>query len=89
MQFDQVLTALQSDTRTALQKTLEGLGTGLTYKPPKAQDLDAAPSARGESAAQSLNDAIRYGARSLRGTAIVADAFLGTEDHDLSRLIAG
>jgi phospholipid/cholesterol/gamma-HCH transport system substrate-binding protein len=89
VQFDQVLTTFQSDTRTALQKTLEGLGTGLTYKPPKAQDLDAAPSARGESAAQSLNDAIRYGPRSLRGTAIVADAFLGTEDHDLSRLIAG
>jgi phospholipid/cholesterol/gamma-HCH transport system substrate-binding protein len=89
VQFDQVLTTFQSDTRTSLQKTLEGIGTGLTYKPPKAQDLDAAPSARGESAAQSLNDAIRYGPRSLRGTAIVADAFLGTEDHDLSRLIAG
>ena len=89
VQFDQVLTTFQSDTRTSLQKTLEGFGTGLTYKPPKAEDLDAAPSARGESAAQSLNDAIRFGARSLRGTAIVADAFLGTEDHDLSRLIAG
>jgi phospholipid/cholesterol/gamma-HCH transport system substrate-binding protein len=89
VQFDQVLTTFQSDTRTALQKTLEGFGTGLTYTPPKAEDLDAAPSARGESAAQSLNDAIRFGARSLRGTAIVADAFLGTEDHDLSRLIAG
>jgi phospholipid/cholesterol/gamma-HCH transport system substrate-binding protein len=89
VQFDQVLTTFQSDTRTALQKTLEGFGAGLTYKPPKAEDLDAAPSARGESAAQSLNDAIRFGARSLRGTAIVADAFLGTEDHDLSRLIAG
>jgi phospholipid/cholesterol/gamma-HCH transport system substrate-binding protein len=89
VQFDQVLTTFQSDTRTALQKTLEGFGTGLTYKPPKSEDLDAAPSARGESAAQSLNDAIRFGARSLRGTAIVADAFLGTEDHDLSRLIAG
>jgi phospholipid/cholesterol/gamma-HCH transport system substrate-binding protein len=89
VQFDQVLSTFQSDTRTALQKTLEGFGTGLTYKPPKAEDLDAAPSARGESAAQSLNDAIRFGARSLRGTAIVADAFLGTEDHDLSRLIAG
>jgi len=89
VQFDQVLTTFQSDTRTSLQKTLEGFGTGLTYKPPKAEDLDAAPSARGESAAESLNDAIRFGARSLRGTAIVADAFLGTEDHDLSRLIAG
>jgi ABC-type transporter Mla subunit MlaD len=89
VQLDQVLSALQSDTRTNLQKTLEGLGTGLTYKPSKAQDTDADPSARGESAGQSLNDAIRYGERSLKGTAIVADAFLGTEDHDLSGLIDG
>ena len=89
VQFDQVLSALQSDTRTNLQKTLEGLGTGLTYQPSRAQDTDADPSARGESAAQSLNDAIRYGERSLKGTAIVADAFLGTEDHDLSGLIDG
>ena len=89
VQLDQVLSALQGDTRTNLQKTLEGLGTGLTYKPSKAQDTDADPSARGESAAESLNDAIRYGERSLKGTAIVADAFLGTEDHDLSGLIDG
>jgi phospholipid/cholesterol/gamma-HCH transport system substrate-binding protein len=89
VQLDQVLSALQSDTRTALQKTLEGLGTGLTYKPSEAQDTDADPSARGESAGESLNDAIRYGERSLKGTAIVADAFLGIEDHDLSELIDG
>jgi phospholipid/cholesterol/gamma-HCH transport system substrate-binding protein len=89
VQLDQVLSALQSDTRSALQKTLEGLGTGLTYKPSKAQDTDADPSARGESAGESLNDAIRYGERSLKGTAIVADAFLGTEDHDLSKLVDG
>jgi phospholipid/cholesterol/gamma-HCH transport system substrate-binding protein len=89
VQFDQVLTALQADTRLSLQKTLDGLGTGLTYKPSKAQDTGADPSARGQSAAESLNDAIRYGERSLKGTAIVSDAFLGTQDHDLSRLVAG
>ena len=89
VQLDQVLSALQSDTRTSLQKTLDGLGTGLNYKPSKAQDTDADPSARGESAGQSLNDAIRYGERSLKGTAIVADAFLGVQRHDLSRLIDG
>jgi phospholipid/cholesterol/gamma-HCH transport system substrate-binding protein len=89
VQLDQVLTALQSDTRNSLRETLVGLGTGLTYKPPKALDTDADPSARGESAAQSLNDAIRYGKRSLKSTAIVADALLGVDDHDLSRLIDG
>jgi phospholipid/cholesterol/gamma-HCH transport system substrate-binding protein len=89
VQLDQVLTALQSDTRSSLRKTLDGLGTGLAYKPSKAQDSDADPSARGESAGESLNDAIRYGERSLKGTAIVADAFLGTEDRDLSLLVDG
>jgi phospholipid/cholesterol/gamma-HCH transport system substrate-binding protein len=89
VQLDQVLTALPSDTRKSLQETLEGLGTGLTYKPSNAQDTDADPSARGESAAESLNDAIRYGKRSLKGTAIVSEAFLGTRDNDLSRLIEG
>jgi phospholipid/cholesterol/gamma-HCH transport system substrate-binding protein len=89
VQFDQVLSTFQSDTRTALQKTLGGLGTGLTYKPSKAQDTDSDPIARGQSAAESLNDAIRYGERSLKGTAIVTDAFLGTEDDDLSELIDG
>jgi phospholipid/cholesterol/gamma-HCH transport system substrate-binding protein len=89
VQFDQVLSLFQADTRTALQQTLAGIGTALTYKPSKAQDVDAARVARGQSAAQSLNDAIVYGARAFRGTAIVADAFLGTEDHDLSRLIDG
>ena len=89
VQFDQVLSVLQSDTRASLRKALEGLGTGLTYKPLRVQDTEADPSARGESAAESLNDAIVYGARAFRGTAIVADAFLGTEDHDLSRLIDG
>jgi ABC-type transporter Mla subunit MlaD len=89
VQFDQVLSTLQHDTRSSLQKTLDGLGTGLTYKPPAAQDTDADPSARGESAAESLNDAIVYGERAFKGTAIVTDAFLGTQDHDLSRLIDG
>jgi phospholipid/cholesterol/gamma-HCH transport system substrate-binding protein len=89
VQLDQVLSTLQSDTRDSLRKTLDGLGTGLSYKPSRVQDVGADPSARGQSAGESLNDAIRYGERSLKGTALVSDAFLGSEDHDLSRLIAG
>jgi phospholipid/cholesterol/gamma-HCH transport system substrate-binding protein len=89
VQFDQVLSALNGDTRQNLQKLLGGLGTGLTYKPSKAADADADPSARGQSAAESLNDSFKYGKDAFKGTAIVSDAFLGTQDHDLSRLIAG
>src|SRR3954463_843608 len=45
VQFDQVLSILQSDTRDSLRKTLDGLGTGLSYKPSRAQDTGADPSA--------------------------------------------
>ena len=89
VQFDQVLSALNSDTRQNLQKLLGGLGTGLTYKPSASADTGADPTARGQSAAESLNDSFKYGKRAFKGTAIVSDAFLGTENHDLSRLIAG
>jgi hypothetical protein len=89
VQLDQVLSVLQSDTRNSLRKTLDGLGTGLSYKPTRAQDTAADPSARGQSAGESLNDAIRYGERSLKGTAVVADALQGSQPHDLTRLIDG
>jgi len=89
VQFDQVLTSLQADTRAQLQKLLEGLGTGLTAKPTAAEDADADPSARGQTAAESLNDSIVYGKPALEGTAIVAEALRGTDPHDLSALIKG
>jgi phospholipid/cholesterol/gamma-HCH transport system substrate-binding protein len=47
VQLDQVLSILQSDTRASLRKTLDGLGTGLSYKPTRAQDSAArAPASR-------------------------------------------
>jgi phospholipid/cholesterol/gamma-HCH transport system substrate-binding protein len=89
VQLDQVLTALQQDTRTDLKRVVKSLATALTFRPSRAADVDADPLARGESAAESLNDSIRYGRDALRGTAIVTDAFTGTQEHDLSGLIAG
>jgi phospholipid/cholesterol/gamma-HCH transport system substrate-binding protein len=89
VQLDQVLTALQRDTRNDLKRLALGLATGLTFKPSAGQDRDADPDARGESAAESLNDSIRYGVRALRGTALVTDAFTGSDPRDVSRLIAG
>ena len=77
VQLDQVLTALQQDTRTSLQRLVGALAVGLTYKPPRALDTDADPSARGQSAAESLNDSIRYGPTALRGTAEVTAALTG------------
>ena len=62
------------DTRKSLRDTLQGLGDGLTRKPSAADDRDGDPARAGESAAESLNDAIDHGEEALRGTAIVNEA---------------
>jgi phospholipid/cholesterol/gamma-HCH transport system substrate-binding protein len=90
VQLDQVLTALQSDTRQDLKDVLNELAVALNSEPTAAEDRDSAPSARGETAAESFNDAYEYIPEAERSTAIVLDAFLGTEPgRDLSRLIDG
>jgi ABC-type transporter Mla subunit MlaD len=87
VQLDQVLTALQSDSRRDLQHLLEGYGTALTYQPTAADDKGQDPDVKGESAGESLNDAFAYGGRAGRSTAIVNDALRGRREHDLSGLI--
>ncbi len=58
----------------------------LNSKPTAAEDRDAHPSTRGETAAESFNDAYDDIPEAERSTAQVLDAFLGTEpDRDLSR----
>ena len=90
VQLDEVLTALQSDTRADLQDVLRVFGTTLTAKPTAAQDRQADPSTRGESAAQSLNDAYDDLGPAERDAARVNEALLGLEpDRDLGRLISG
>ena len=89
VQIDEVLTTLQSDPRSDLQTVVRELGGALSGEPAPAEDGDQDPDVRGETAGEALNDATRDGAQALRGTAIVNDALLGTELHDLSRLIGG
>jgi phospholipid/cholesterol/gamma-HCH transport system substrate-binding protein len=89
VQLDQVLTALQQDTRKQLQSLLENYGKALTAKPTPAQDAQQDPSVRGLTAAQALNQSYRYGGPAFKNTAIVNDAFLGSQPHDLSQLIDG
>jgi virulence factor Mce-like protein len=87
VQLDQVLTALQSDTRADLQQLLEGYGTALTYEPTAADDRTMDPAVKGETAAKSLNDSLDTGGPALRNAAIVNEAFLGLQRHDLSGLV--
>ena len=89
VQFDQVLTALQSNTRANLQTLIQGYGEALDGKPKPGEDRTQDPSVRGETAAEALNNSLNYSPRALRGLALVNDAALGTGLHDLSRLIAG
>ncbi len=89
VQLDQLLTALQSDTRESLKSLLDGYGTALTAEPTARDDARSDPSARGETAAESLNDAAKSGADALRGTSIVNDALQGEEQGDLGGLVKG
>ena len=87
VQLDEVLTSLQSDTRADLQKLVQGYGDALNGEPQPGEDDDQEPMTKGETAAESLNDSLDDAAGALRGLAIVNDAALGTELHDLSRLV--
>jgi phospholipid/cholesterol/gamma-HCH transport system substrate-binding protein len=90
VQLDQVLTSLQGDTRQDLRDLLDALAKGLSSQPSRADNRNADPSARGQTAAQSLNDAYKDSPGALKGTAQVNEALLGTEpDRDVSRLLAG
>ena len=90
VQLDQVLTSLQSDTRQDLRDLLDGLAVGLNSKPSAADDRNADRSARGQTAAESFNDAYKDSAAALKGGAQVNEALLGTEpDRDVARLLEG
>jgi phospholipid/cholesterol/gamma-HCH transport system substrate-binding protein len=91
VQLDQVLTSLQKDPRQNLQSLIQGYGAAINDDPAPGEDekFDADPSTRGEKASKSLNDSLKYSGAALQGTALVNQALLGTQPHDLSKLIAG
>jgi virulence factor Mce-like protein len=89
VQLDQVLTALQSDTRHQLQVLLQGYGGALNGKPLPGEDKTQDPLVKGLTGGQALNKSLDTAAPALRGVSLVNEAFLGRDLHDLSRLIAG
>jgi phospholipid/cholesterol/gamma-HCH transport system substrate-binding protein len=89
VQIDEVLTALQAPVRADLSHLLESYGTALTSKPTAAEDATQEPEVQGKTAGEALNGAFRYGGDAGRYSAQVTNALLGTQPHDLSRLIAG
>jgi phospholipid/cholesterol/gamma-HCH transport system substrate-binding protein len=87
VQLDQVLTALQANTRGYLKRTLEGFGTALTHVPTEAENVTQDPDVHGKTGAQAINETFRYGGKAGRTTSIVNQALLGEHPHDLSNLI--
>jgi phospholipid/cholesterol/gamma-HCH transport system substrate-binding protein len=89
VQLDQILDALNTDTRSNLQTLLAEYGSALTRKPTAAQDAEQNPAVRGLNAAQALKKSYVDAPPGLKGGAIVNQALGGVEQHDLSKLIAG
>ena len=89
VQLDQVLGILDSSTREGLRKLLVGYGNSVNGQPQAGEDDDQDPDVKGDTAGQALNDSLEYSAEALRGGAILNDSTLGTDLHDLSKLIAG
>ncbi len=87
VQLDQLLTALQTGDRQSLQDLLKGLGNGLTRRPSAADDADQDKLVRGKSAAQALNESLNYAPSALKNGSAVSEALLGTQPHDLSKLV--
>lgn len=87
VQLDQVLDALNTDTRVNLQHFLIYFGEALTLKPDGAEDAEQLPEVRGLNGAQAINRAYHLGPKALRGAAVINQAITGTDPHDLSKLI--
>jgi phospholipid/cholesterol/gamma-HCH transport system substrate-binding protein len=88
VQLDQVLDALNTDTRANLQTFLIEYGKSLTAKPNKAEDAEQERAVRGLTAAEALNKTYHEAPQALRGGAVINQALTGTEPHDLSKLVA-
>jgi ABC-type transporter Mla subunit MlaD len=89
VQLDRVLAALTSNARANLQTLVQGFGGALNNPPTEAEDAAQDPSVRGLTAAQALNRSLKYSAGAFRASAIVNQALLGTQPHDLSGAVQG
>src|SRR5438132_8029199 len=79
VQLDQVLDALNTETRANLQNFLIGWGDGLTRKQNAAEDAEQDPEVSGINTAQTLNKTYRHREKALRGNAVIIQATAGTK----------
>ncbi|HEY1853972.1 MAG TPA: MlaD family protein [Solirubrobacterales bacterium] len=88
VQIDQVLSALQSPVRADLSHLLESYGNALKHQPTAAENANQLPEVRGVTGAGAINGAFKYGGAAGRYSSVVTNALLGTQQRDLSKLVA-
>jgi virulence factor Mce-like protein len=89
VQLDQVLTALQADTRAGLQEAVKGFGAALGSEPTAADDAAHDPAVRGLTGGEALGATLETSPEALEGTAKVFDGLRGAQRGDLARTVAG
>jgi phospholipid/cholesterol/gamma-HCH transport system substrate-binding protein len=89
VQLDRVLSSLDSSSRTNLQTLLQGLGFALNTAGVSAVNATQDPSTRSLTGGQALNLSLNYVPQAFRASAIVNNALLGIQPHDLSGAIRG
>jgi phospholipid/cholesterol/gamma-HCH transport system substrate-binding protein len=89
VQLDRVLASLTSSARSNLQTLLQGIGGSLNGTPTAAEDASQDPIVRGMTGGQALNKSLQYSVGAFKGSAIVNQALLGQQPHDLSKAVEG
>jgi phospholipid/cholesterol/gamma-HCH transport system substrate-binding protein len=91
VQLDRVLNALTAGSRANLQSLVQGLGASLNGQPAAGEDgaQNQDPSVQGLTGGQALNKSLNYSAGAFKASAIVNQALLGTQPHDLSGAVQG
>ena len=85
VQLDRVLVGAELRRADNLQTLLQGLGARSTTSRPPAEDASQDPIVRSLTGGQALNTLAPVLGRRVPGSAIVNQALLGTEPHDLTR----
>jgi phospholipid/cholesterol/gamma-HCH transport system substrate-binding protein len=89
VQLDRVLAALNANARANLQTLLQGFGASLDTVGTPAANATQDPITRNQTGGQALNTSLNYSADAFQASAIVNEALLGLQPHDLSKVVIG
>ncbi|MBJ7347459.1 MAG: MCE family protein [Thermoleophilaceae bacterium] len=89
VQFDQLLTSFNYDTRRGLQIGLKEFAGELYRKPTPAEDIGQDPDVHGKSGFEALNGSLQYAPAALRSGSLIFRALAGEDKDDINNLLTG